>query len=57
MGILIFIIIVLVVLALVCYVVELIPLPGPGFIKRLIQALLVLIAAIVIIDRAGLLNG
>lgn len=58
-GLLVFIIVVLIVLALLCYAVELVPIPGTqsGLFKRLIQVMLVIIAAVIIINRAGLLNG
>lgn len=54
MSLLLFAIFVLIVLALVLYAVNLVPLPGPAVIKQLIQALIVLIAAFVIAQRAGL---
>jgi hypothetical protein len=56
MSILIFLIIVLVVLALALYVVDLLPIPS-STIKRIIQALLVLVALFVILDRTGLIRG
>lgn len=51
---LVFIIIVLILLALALYAVELIPLPGPFPVKRIIQALVVVLAIVVIADRAGI---
>lgn len=55
MSILIFLIVVLVVLALALYVVDLLPIPS-STIKRIIQALLVLVALVVILDRTGLIR-
>jgi len=49
-----FTVIVLVLLALALYAISLIPLPGPGFIKPLIQALCVVAAILVIAERAGI---
>ena len=53
MSILILLIIVLVLLALALYVVDLLPIPNNA-IKRIIQALLVLVALLFILDRAGI---
>lgn len=55
MSIIIFLIVVLVVLALALYVVDLLPIPS-STIKRIIQALLVVVALIVILDRTGLIR-
>jgi hypothetical protein len=55
MTIILFIIVVLVVLALAIYLVDLLPIPN-GTIKRLIQALCVLAALIVILNRTGLVR-
>jgi hypothetical protein len=55
MTIIIFIIVVLVVLALAIYLVDLLPIPN-GTIKRLIQALCVFAALIVILNRTGLVR-
>lgn len=55
MSILIFLIVVLVVLMLALYVVEILPVPGPAPMKRAVQALLVLAAILVILDRAALI--
>lgn len=54
MSLVLFIIVVLIVLALACYVVQLLPIPGPPPIKPCIEALLVVVAIIAILDRAGL---
>jgi hypothetical protein len=56
MSIVIFLIVVLVVLALALYLVDLLPIPN-STIKRIIQALLVLAALLVILNRTGLING
>jgi hypothetical protein len=53
MSILILLIIVLVVLGLALYLVDLLPIPN-STIKRLIQAICVLIALLFILDRAGI---
>ncbi len=53
MSTLILLIIVLVVLALALYLVDLLPIPN-SVIKRVIQALCVLVALIFILDRTGL---
>jgi hypothetical protein len=53
MSILILLIIVLVVLGLALYVVDLLPIPN-STIKRLIQAICVLIALLFILDRTGI---
>jgi hypothetical protein len=53
MSTLILLIIVLVVLGLALYLVDLLPIPN-GTIKRLIQAICVLIALLVILDRSGI---
>lgn len=55
MSLIIFIIVVLILLALGLYAVGLIPLPGPPFIKPMIQALLVVLAILVIANKAGVL--
>jgi hypothetical protein len=55
MSIIVFAIIVLVVLALAIYLVSLLPIPSAP-IKAIIQALCVLVAILVICDRAGLLK-
>jgi hypothetical protein len=55
MTIIIFIIVVLVVLALALYLVDLLPIPS-ATIKRLIQALCVLAALLVILNRSGLVR-
>ena len=53
MDILIFALIVLIVAALVVYAVRLLPIPSP--FNNLIQVLVILIAALVIVNRAGLI--
>ena len=53
MSTLILLIIVLVVLGLALYLVDLLPIPN-STIKRLIQAICVLIALLFILDRAGI---
>jgi|GEM_PF-1994086 len=55
MSILILLVIVLVVLALALYLVDLLPIPN-NTIKRLIQALCVLIALLFILERAGIFS-
>jgi hypothetical protein len=55
MSIILFLIIVLVVLALALYLVDLLPIPN-STIKRLIQALCVLAALLIILDRTGILR-
>lgn len=55
MSILITVIIVLVVLALALYVVDLLPIPN-NTLKRIIQALCVLVALLFILDRTGLFH-
>lgn len=55
MPIILFMIVVLVVLALAIYFVDLAPIPN-GTIKRIIQALCVLAALLVILNRAGLVH-
>jgi hypothetical protein len=55
MSLLIVIIIVLVVLALALYLVDLLPIPD-NTIKRIIQALCVLVAILFILDRAGIFS-
>ncbi len=54
MNLIILIIVVLIVLSLALYLVELLPLPQQP-IKRIIQALCVLAALLVILNRSGLL--
>lgn len=56
MSLLIFALIVILVLALALYAIDLIPL-GDTRIKRIVQALAVVIAALVILSRAGLAAG
>lgn len=53
MSILLFALLLLVVLALVIYAIDLVPL-GDGRIKGLIKVIAVIIAALVIVQRAGL---
>jgi hypothetical protein len=53
MSLIVLIIVVLVLLALAIYLVELLPIPNTT-IKRIIQALCVLVAILLIVDRAGL---
>ncbi len=55
MSIIIFMIVVLVVLALALYFVDLAPIPS-GTIKRILQALCVLAALLVILNRTGLVH-
>ncbi|MDF3065032.1 MAG: hypothetical protein K0R38_633 [Polyangiaceae bacterium] len=56
MSILVLIIVVLVVLALALYLVDLLPIPN-SVIKRVIQALCVLVALLFILDRTGLYHS
>ena len=53
MSTLVLLIVVLVVLALAIYLIDLLPIPN-SVIKRIIQALCVLIALLFILDRTGL---
>ena len=53
MSTLVLLIIVLVVLALALYLIDLLPIPN-SVIKRIIQALCVLVALLFILDRTGL---
>ena len=53
MSLIVLLIVVLVILALALYLVDLLPIPS-STIKRIIQALCVLVALLVILDRAGL---
>jgi len=53
MSTLVFLVVVLIVLALAIYLVDLLPIPN-GTIKRIIQALCVLIALLAILDRTGI---
>lgn len=55
MSILVLLIVVLVVLALALYVVDLLPIPNT-VLKRIIQALCVLVALIFILDRTGIFS-
>lgn len=55
MSLLIVVIIILVVLALALYLVDLLPIPNNS-IKRMIQALCVLVALLFILDRAGIFS-
>jgi hypothetical protein len=55
MSILIIVIIVLVVLTLALYVVDLLPIPNSS-LKRIIQALCVLVAILFILDRTGIFS-
>ena len=55
MSVIIFLIVVLVVLGLALYLVDLLPIPS-ATIKRIIQALLVLVALLVILNRTGILR-
>ena len=55
MSTLILLIVVLVVLALALYVVDLLPIPN-AVLKRIIQALCVLVALIFILDRTGIFS-
>lgn len=54
MSILLFILVVLIILALALYAVQLVPLPGPGFIKQLIMVIFVVVAIFLIAQRAGI---
>lgn len=56
MSTLILLIVVLVVLALAIYLVDLLPIPN-SVIKRIIQALLVLVALLFILDRTGIFHS
>ena len=56
MSTLILLIVVLVVLALAIYLVDLLPIPN-SVIKRIIQALLVLVALLFILDRTGIYHS
>jgi len=56
MSTLVLLIVVLVVLALAIYLVDLLPIPN-STIKRIIQALCVLIALIFILDRTGIYHS
>jgi hypothetical protein len=56
MSTLVVLIVVLVVLALAIYLVDLLPIPN-STIKRIIQALCVLVALLVILDRTGLYHS
>jgi hypothetical protein len=51
MGILIFIVVVVIVLALVIWALQLMPIPAPA--NWILQVLAILIAAVVILQRAG----
>ena len=53
MSTLVFLVVVLIVLALAIYLIDLLPIPN-GTIKRIIQALFVLIALLAILDRTGI---
>lgn len=55
MSTLVLLIVVLVVLALALYVVDLLPIPNT-VLKRIIQALCVLVALIFILDRTGIFS-
>jgi hypothetical protein len=53
MGLVAFVIVVLVVMALLLYAVELLPLPAaPPYLGRLLQALIVVVAALLILSHA-----
>ena len=54
MGILILAVVVILVLALALYAVQLLPFPDPPF-KQILQALLVMVAIPVIVQRSGLI--
>lgn len=56
MGTLVLLVVVLVVLALAIYLIDLLPIPN-SVIKRILQALCVLIALIFILDRTGLYHS
>jgi hypothetical protein len=56
MSTLILLIVVLVILALALYLVDLLPIPN-SVIKRIIQALCVLVALVFILDRTGLYHS
>jgi hypothetical protein len=55
MSIIIFLVVVLVVLALAIYLIDLLPIPN-FTIKRIIQALCVLVALMVILQRTGVVG-
>ena len=58
-SVLVFVLIVIVVLALFCWLVSIAPFPGPqaSMFKWVIYAILVVIAAVLILDRVGVLSG
>ena len=56
MSTLVLLIVVLVVLALAIYLIDLLPIPN-SMIKRIIQALFVLIALLFILDRTGIYHS
>lgn len=58
-SLLIFVLIVIVVLALFCWLVNIAPFPGPQapIIKWVITAILVVIAAVLILNRLGVISG
>lgn len=56
MGTLVLLVVVLIVLALAIYLIDLLPIPN-SVIKRILQALCVLIALIFILDRTGLYHS
>ncbi|MEO7037730.1 MAG: hypothetical protein ABI548_27450 [Polyangiaceae bacterium] len=56
MGTLVLLIVVLVVLALAIYLIDLLPIPN-SVIKRIIQALFVLVALLFILDRTGIYHS
>ena len=58
MTLIVFIIVVLIGMALLLYAVELLPLPAsPPYLTRLLQALIVIVAAFLILSRAGIVAG
>lgn len=56
MSIIVLLIVVLVILALALYLVDLLPIPN-STIKRILQALCVLVALLVILDRTGVYHS
>lgn len=58
-SLLVFVLIVLVVLALCCWLVSIAPFPGPQapIFKWVITAILVVIAVVVILNRVGVISG
>lgn len=56
MELLILLVVVIIVCGVLCYCVDLAPIPGPPF-KNVLKILIILIGLLVVVNRTGLLHG